>query len=302
MNNLISIIIPYYNKGRTINRAIESVLKQTYRNWEVIIVDDCSQEELKLEDYCLELPILIERNNSNMGPGPTRQRGMELAKGDYYAFLDADDYYHPNFLEKSLKGHLSQSNISATWVRSYVINPDFNIALRRNNALLFENIQETLIRYSHPWQTGSFLWKKQYCGSWGNLSTNQDSWFEFSSSLLCNKVLPIPEALMYHDKSGDDHRPKYVERPIIFLNNFKLYLNISKNIHAETALLIRIVLFHRLLRCLLKISENCDENDFLESYSLLKEQYGSRMIFFKNPFILKLAHKFLQSTRFKLYY
>jgi teichuronic acid biosynthesis glycosyltransferase TuaG len=117
MSKLISVVIPYYNKTNTIHRSIKSVFDQTYSNWELILIDDASDiplsEIYKVEDK--RIKILI--NEQNLGPGPTRQRGLDLAKGEYIAFLDADDWWAGNFLSKShstLK-KFGQNKYAGTW-------------------------------------------------------------------------------------------------------------------------------------------------------------------------------------------
>lgn len=100
---LVSIITPTYNCASFIGETIKSVLQQTYVNWEMIIVDDCSQdntkeiveafEEERICYYCLE---------KNSGAAVARTRAMELANGEYMAFLDSDDIWMPNKLEKQI--------------------------------------------------------------------------------------------------------------------------------------------------------------------------------------------------------
>lgn len=102
---LISVITPAYNAERFIEDAINSVLRQTYTHWEMIIVDDCStdrtREIIKLylrKDTRIKL---IELKN-NSGPAVARNVAFEHARGRYLAFLDADDQWMPEKLEKQL--------------------------------------------------------------------------------------------------------------------------------------------------------------------------------------------------------
>ena len=98
---LISIIIPLFNRFAYTNRSIESVINQNYKFWELIIIDDCSNEEFVLDKKYKDFDnIFLLRNNQNLGSGLSRQRGLNLAKGEYVAFLDSDDFYHEDFLLK----------------------------------------------------------------------------------------------------------------------------------------------------------------------------------------------------------
>ena len=95
-----SIIIPAHNVEKEINRAIESVNKQTYKDYEIIIIDDCSTDNTYkvIEKYS---NIKIIRNEKNIKAGGSRNEGIDHANGDYIIFLDADDYLaENNTLEK----------------------------------------------------------------------------------------------------------------------------------------------------------------------------------------------------------
>ena len=106
MDKLVSIITPTYNCGKFIARTIDSVLSQTYTNWEMIIVDDCSKDDTKevVEKYMEnDSRIKYECLENNSGAAVARTRAMELATGSYMAFLDSDDIWKPEKLEKQLK-------------------------------------------------------------------------------------------------------------------------------------------------------------------------------------------------------
>lgn len=100
MKELISVIMPTYNRGYIISIAIESILKQTYKNLELIIIDDCSTdntEEIisRYNDNRLKYIRLNEKKGSNYA----RNVGIEESKGDYITFQDSDDYSFPERIE-----------------------------------------------------------------------------------------------------------------------------------------------------------------------------------------------------------
>lgn len=104
---LISVIIPMYNSAGTIIRALESVRNQTFRcSYEVLIINDGSKDDSKkyVEDYIFNnnLKNFILINQDNSGVSKTRNRGLISAKGKYIAFLDADDYWVKNKIEKQV--------------------------------------------------------------------------------------------------------------------------------------------------------------------------------------------------------
>lgn len=105
MCELVSIITPTYNCGKFISRTINSAVNQTYKNWEMIIVDDCSTdntEEVVGSFIKKDSRIKYIRLNKNSGAAVARTRAMQLAGGDYMAFLDSDDIWKPDKLEKQL--------------------------------------------------------------------------------------------------------------------------------------------------------------------------------------------------------
>lgn len=99
-NPVFSIVIPLYNKEKYIKRAINSVLKQTFHNFEIIVVNDASTDNsLSIVQNIKDKRIKIFNRKKNMGPHFSRNYGIKKAKGKYIAFLDADDEYKPFFLK-----------------------------------------------------------------------------------------------------------------------------------------------------------------------------------------------------------
>lgn len=104
MNELVSIIMPSYNTANFIEETVESVIKQTYGNWELIIVDDCSTDNTdeKVQKYFSDPRIKYIKNEKNSGAAITRNRALEMASGRWIAFLDSDDLWNEDKLEKQI--------------------------------------------------------------------------------------------------------------------------------------------------------------------------------------------------------
>ncbi len=105
MNSLVSIITPSYNSEKFINECVESVIAQTYTNWELIIVDDYSQDNSKKKILLLsenDSRIKVVFLDENIGASGARNIALQKAKGKYIAFLDSDDLWEPQKLEKQL--------------------------------------------------------------------------------------------------------------------------------------------------------------------------------------------------------
>lgn len=102
--NLVSIIMPSYNTAQYIGATIKSVLNQTYTNWELIIVDDCSTDNTDevVKNYLSDKRIKYLKNEQNSGAAVSRNRALREAKGQWISFLDSDDFWMPEKLEKQI--------------------------------------------------------------------------------------------------------------------------------------------------------------------------------------------------------
>lgn len=102
---LVSIIIPTYNCEKYISETIKSVINQTYKNWEMIIVDDCSTDNTVkiLNNYLIDNRIIFLQNTINQGAAESRNKALKKAKGKWIAFLDGDDVWLPEKLEKQIE-------------------------------------------------------------------------------------------------------------------------------------------------------------------------------------------------------
>lgn len=105
-NETVSVIIPVYNASRYIGKAIESALNQTYKNIEIVLVDDCSKDNSRqiIEKYMKEhRNIIYHAQEKNLGAAVARNTALELANGKYVAFLDSDDIWYDKKIEKQLE-------------------------------------------------------------------------------------------------------------------------------------------------------------------------------------------------------
>lgn len=104
MNDLVTIIMPSYNTGRFIKETIESVLAQSYTTWELIIVDDCSNDNTDdvVNPYLTDGRIHYIKNDINSGAAVSRNRALREAKGKWIAFLDSDDLWEPDKLQRQI--------------------------------------------------------------------------------------------------------------------------------------------------------------------------------------------------------
>ena len=121
---MVSIIIPTYNAEKSIRQTIESVIAQSYDNWEMIVVDDCSKDGTRevIKAYAEKDSRirLISLNKNNGSPAAPRNIGISEANGEWVAFLDADDIWHPRKLELQIAAIQStQANFCSTQMKDF---------------------------------------------------------------------------------------------------------------------------------------------------------------------------------------
>ena len=124
---LVSIIMPVYNCENYLSEAIESVLKQQYRNWELLIIDDASTD--KSRNICEKYVqtdnriYLLKNESENHGPGTVRNIGLKKAKGELIYFMDADDWIEDSLLQKAID---NMQKTKADIVKFGFVNEYFN--------------------------------------------------------------------------------------------------------------------------------------------------------------------------------
>src|SRR3990167_7894784 len=100
---LVTVIIPTYNRFELLKKALVSVLNQSFEDFEVLIIDDCSQDQTsRIPEYSADSRIRYIKNDRNKGMSAVRNIGIRNSKGTYIAFLDDDDEWMPDKLEKQM--------------------------------------------------------------------------------------------------------------------------------------------------------------------------------------------------------
>ncbi|MFH0772371.1 MAG: glycosyltransferase [Candidatus Omnitrophota bacterium] len=121
MKKLVSVIIPTYNRARYLKEAIDSVLRQTFQGFEIIVVDDSSTDDTKdvVSSYGRKVKYILQENRERAA---ARNRGARDSEGDYVAFLDSDDLWLPNHLEECLKALRNVPDAGVFFSGSYIID------------------------------------------------------------------------------------------------------------------------------------------------------------------------------------
>lgn len=156
---LVSVIVPTYNRADTIERAIKSIIKQTYTNWELIIIDDGSVDNIKkvVKPYLNNQIKFYE--NGHKGVCAARNKGIELSKGKYLAFLDSDDDFLENKLEIQLR-EIKKFKADMLLCNFYEYREYKKVKERFNFNKSFLITKRTIVQYDIP-MSASFMFLKK---------------------------------------------------------------------------------------------------------------------------------------------
>lgn len=174
---LVSVIVPLYNAENTIKTAIESLLAQTWRDLEIIIVNDCSTDNsLEVVSEYADIPqVKLLSNEKNSGAYPARNKGLKFASGDLVTVMDADDWAHPQKIEEQVLPLIKVNDYIASvshWVRC---SDELHFTrLRADKSWIYRNISSLMIRRT------AF----DEIGPWDELKAGADT--EFYYRLLTN--------------------------------------------------------------------------------------------------------------------
>ena len=244
----ISVIVPVYNAKKYLGQAIDSILNQTFKNFEVILVDDCSTDGTY--EYMKSMwdgisRIRIVKNVRNMGPDPTRNYGMRLARGKYLAFMDNDDCYLPDLLlrlyelaEKyqadvvTCMGFFHSDQESIPEDLSGKVHPDLDSNYQDNIVVAPDNIMERM----DGWLRNEYniaCWNKLYLKDFLSMydirfrPNSDDRGFVFSCLINARKYIKTPyigniyrsvqTSLSRNHDSGDMEK---LDKAIIGLDGF----------------------------------------------------------------------------------
>lgn len=221
MKPLVSIIIPTYNRASLLRDTIESVMSQTYDNWECIIVDDNSTDSTK------ELVNEYGKNDSRFlfttkpdgiakGASSSRNIGLQLSKGEYIQFLDSDDILASNKIEKQIAVLSGQSNFTIStckWGKFTQLTDPINLFENNQDYKNFRNSKEyfdLIGLHGGFFPCHSFLIPKELInlsGYWNeNLTINDDGEFFFRVVLNCDQIIFVPKTyVLYRQNVSNDN-------------------------------------------------------------------------------------------------
>ena len=202
--NLVSVIIPYYKKKEYIISSINSVLNQTYKNLEIIIIyDDLNREDLNLLKKIKKKDkrIKIYINKKNLGAGRSRNKGIKLSKGIFVAFLDSDDLWKKNKLKKQIF-FMKKNGINASHTSYTIINSNNKIVGSRNA----KDMSYKLLLKSCDIGLSTVVLKKEIITSkikFANIKTKEDYVLWLKITFNNNKIFALKDNLTKWRKLED---------------------------------------------------------------------------------------------------
>lgn len=206
----VSVIMPCYNDGKYIMEAIDSIVKQTYQNWELIIVDDGSDdEETKRIINEIQNPKIKVFHTEHLRPAGARNYGIQKAEGTYILPVDSDDRIHEEYMEKAVKMIESNPRIGVVYCKAELFGEksgSWNLPDYSFKHMLLDNIVfVTALFYKSDWEkVGGFN------TSMAQGMEDYDFWLSILG--LEREICQIPEVLFYY-------RIKPVSRTTNFQDN-----------------------------------------------------------------------------------
>lgn len=204
-NHSISVIIPCYNSTKFIKGTIDSVLGQTYQNYEILVIDDGSTDGTRkiLNSYLPNIRILTHPNNLNLGVGASMNLGVRESKGDLIAFLDHDDLWHRNKLMEQVEIFDKYGDVGLVYTNVSVIDEDDNKLFEiYENGFRELNNPEQLLLKCYLVTVSSVVVRRRLFRKVGlfrtdNLSADHDMWLRM---VEMTKFFYLPKCLTSYRK------------------------------------------------------------------------------------------------------
>lgn len=256
---LVSIIIPTYNRSNTIERAIRSAINQTYKNIEIIVVDDnaAKQEERKKTKHIIDKykNVKLIQNETNLGGGGTRNIGIQKASGSLIAFLDDDDEFLPTKISKQVQLY---NTVSKNHQVGVIYSYEYSILIRRKRIVKKDHegnvLFEHMCNFTMP--TSTWLCSKsvlESVGGFDNVKSQQDLLLLMKILARGYEIYRVPEPLInfYVHAPGQgisEHSEAFIDQVIYYMNQCrKEFWQLSENQQKEVEFNFNYRLFNSYL-------------------------------------------------------
>lgn len=249
----VSVIIPVYNAEKYLSEAIESILNQTYTDFELLLIDDMSADNSKeiCKTYCEKdnRIILFENNSESHGPGPTRNIGLEHASGEYIYFMDADDWADESLLQCAID-RMRESN--ADIVQFGVI---YEHSDRKNPEQYFWRGKDSLTKDEIK-KNFSAYWKENRNSLWMHLFRREKvKSIRFEEIIIGEDISYIMDALCNAEKIA------YIAKA---LYHYRYVEGSTSHRWVKNTIECREVIWNHQIKFLKSFQEDCDEMAYAE--------------------------------------
>lgn len=292
-DKLITVVVPVYNMGKYLSKAVGTLLNQSYQNYEIILVDDGSTDngsEL-CDEYAVKYEKIRTVHKLNGGLSSARNRGIEEANGSYIIFPDPDDWVDEYYLESLVKQQ--DCGIDLEICGNYIVTPKSQTI---QNSDAKENVFDAKEAILH------LLAQKEYCGfAWNKLyhmdiikkynlrfdeelGMAQDLHFAFRYILKCNKVSYNPEPHYYyyqHEAGVTNINHPLTERKISGLKTYKKLYELAEQYVPEAIPMVGATIANQNLSFIyIYFNSGMNEPELLNQLYVNFKEYKS--YFFKN--------------------
>ena len=221
----VSVILTFHNRPDMVRRAIDHIIFQSFQDFELILVDDFSDQPLVLDDIDFgNLVVTNIRNKTNLGANPSRLNGLKISKGDYICFHDDDDYWMVDKLKKQLD--FLEKNSDYHLVTAYAQANEKVVKFPKNPSSFSLSIHNCIGSFSIPMIRNSDILHK----SLDNNLTNAQDWNVWRSISKHHKVGSLEEVLAFFDDGVHDRISSVKNIEQYYSSYLKVALRDSPNV------------------------------------------------------------------------
>ena len=243
MKNLISIIVPIYNVEKLLPRCIDSIINQTYKNIEIILVDDGSPDNCGkiCDEYASKDSRIKILHKENGGLSDARNKGLDIALGDYIMFIDSDDYINPLMVE-ILYENLINNNADLSICKYMKVNNSdiYNVDKNNQTINVYNKIECFNNLYNELYVTTEIAWNKLYKKNlWNQIrypikKLHEDEFVIHHLIEKCNKIVYTNLELYYYYDREDSITHIYNKRRLDAIDAFEERMKFFKEKNYES--------------------------------------------------------------------
>lgn len=283
MGDLISIIVPIFNSEKYLPDCIESILSQTHKNLQLILVNDGSTDSSLdiCEHFKKKDNRIVVVNKSNEGVSSARNIGIQIAEGDYIGFVDSDDYINPNLLEVLLNQiRIDKSQMCA--LTSYTIN---NSELKKNNGTISkEEALKNLLLLKFPTSLWAYLYSRDLIGDQklnSQIHFFEDFEFNFRIISVANKISVCNQKLYNYRANEESVNNQSINHKR--MTCLKIYDLLNKEIQENNWVFNKYALYFR-THCIISVISSIsktlevDDNYYYETIVYMRDKFLKTML------------------------